>query len=221
MTKIIIPIKNLTLAKQRLSGVLTPSERSGLVLAMLEDLLATVSALDHSGALVVASNDAVFDIARKYGAQTVRETQAKGYNEAVILGLAEVSSERNAAILPGDIPLATSTEIAALIAPADKSAKTIRLVAARDQEGTNGLFLSAKGHIRPAFGPNSFAGYKYASQTCGIQPEILDAPGMALDIDTPADLHDLAMCTAAGATHEFLGKLRGSVTNQMIDRGAA
>ncbi|MCP5011926.1 MAG: 2-phospho-L-lactate guanylyltransferase, partial [Aestuariibacter sp.] len=45
MTNIIIPIKNLSFAKTRLASVLTSSMRSQLVLAMLEDLLRTVSKL--------------------------------------------------------------------------------------------------------------------------------------------------------------------------------
>jgi len=38
MTNIIVPIKDLSQAKQRLSGVLTKEHCEGLVLAMLEDL---------------------------------------------------------------------------------------------------------------------------------------------------------------------------------------
>ncbi|MCP4319625.1 MAG: 2-phospho-L-lactate guanylyltransferase [Hyphomicrobiales bacterium] len=221
MTEIIIPIKSLTLAKQRLAPVLTPSERVGLVLAMLEDLLATVVRIDHGKLWVVASDDTVFDIARKYNARPVCEQQAKGYNEAVMLGLAEVSANSNVTVLPGDIPLATGPEIAALTAPAAADKRHIRLAAARDLQGTNGLFLSQRDVIRPAFGPDSFSGYKYASHACGLRPQILEAPGLALDIDTSSDLHDLAMQTTCGATHEFLGQLRGSVTSQLIDRGAA
>lgn len=221
MTEIIIPIKSLALAKQRLAPILTPSERVGLVLAMLEDLLVTVSRLDPGKIRVVASDDAVFDIARRYDAHLVREPLARGYNQAVQLGLAEIPASSNVAVLPGDIPLATGREVATLIAAAPRGEPCIRLSAARDQQGTNGLFLSASDLIRPAFGPNSFAGYKYASHASGIRPQILETSGLALDIDTPADLHDLAMQTTSGATHEFLGQLQGSLTSQLIDRGAA
>ncbi len=221
MTEIIIPIKSLKLAKQRLTPVLTPSERTALVLAMLEDLLTTVSLLDHGKVWIVASDDAVFDVARKHGACPVREPEATGYNEAVLLGLAATRTQSNVAVLPGDIPLATASEIAALIAPAPSDKPHIRLAAARDLQGTNGLFMSKKGLVRPAFGANSFSLYKQASQKAGVHPQILEAPGLALDIDTSADLHDLALHVRGGATHGFFNKSRGSFCGHPIERGAA
>lgn len=221
MTEVIIPIKRLALAKQRLANVLAPAERAGLVLAMLEDVLATLSGLDHQRILVVGSDDAVFDIARKYRAQPVPEAQAQGYNRAVMLGLSVVADHRNAAVLPGDIPLATAAEIASLTEPSDRKPKTVRLAPARDLRGTNGLFLSDKHVLRPAFGPNSFAGYKRMSCLSGVRPNLIEMPGLALDIDTPADLRDLAMRAARGAAHDFMARISGSISHQTLNRGAA
>ncbi|MDA4848765.1 2-phospho-L-lactate guanylyltransferase [Hoeflea poritis] len=221
MTEIIIPIKSLTFAKQRLASILTPSERAALVLAMLEDLLATISLLDHGKIWIVASDDAVFDIARKHDACPVCEPKATGYNEAVLLGLEASQARRDVAVLPGDIPLARVSEIAALIAPTSSDKPHIRLAAARDLQGTNGLFLSRKDLVRPAFGANSFSRYRRASQKAGVQPQILEAPGMALDIDIPADLHDLAIRSVGCSIHAFFGMPRGSVSSHLIERGAA
>lgn len=221
MTDIIIPIKSLALAKQRLTTVLTPCERAGLVLAMLEDLLETLAGVDHGSVLVVASDDAIFDIARKFEARPVRERQPDGYNEAVALGLAEVPTGRNVAVLPGDIPLATASELSALIAETNKKEQHVRLAPAHDRQGTNGLFQSAKGLIKQAFGHGSFANHIHASHACGLRPEIIEAPELGLDIDTPADLSTFAMRSTAGATHRFLDQMRGTVTNSVFDRGAA
>lgn len=221
MTDIIIPIKSLALAKHRLTAVLTPCERAGLVLAMLEDLLDTIAGLDHGSVLVVASDDAVFDIARKFGARPVKENQPIGYNEAVALGFAKVPAGRDVAVLPGDIPLASACELSALITGTKKGERHLRLVPAHDRQGTNGLFQSTKGLIKQAFGPNSFANHIYASHECGVRPEIIEAPGLGLDIDTPADLNTFAMRSTAGASHRFLGQMRGTVANSVFDRGAA
>ena len=221
MTDIIIPIKSLDLAKQRLAAVLTPCERKGLVLAMLEDLLETLACLEHGSVLVVASDEAVFDTARRFGARPVREFQANGYNEAITLGLAEVPEDKNVVVLPGDIPLASASDLAALIAESDGGEQHVRLAPTHDLQGTNGLFQSTKGLIKQAFGPNSFANHIYASHEHGIRPEIIEAPGLGLDIDTPADLNRFATRSTAGAAHRFLGQMRGAVTNDIFDRGAA
>jgi 2-phospho-L-lactate guanylyltransferase len=221
MTDIIIPIKDLSCAKQRLAGILSPSERAGLVLAMLEDLLATVTELDNGRVWLVAHDDAVFDIGRKFAALPIRENRPRGYNPAVKLGLSAVAANSNVAVLPGDLPLAMTAEIAELIKPANHMGPTIRLAAARDYDGTNGLFLSAKDLMRPAYGPQSFAGYKNTSRALGIEPTLLDAPGLSHDIDTVADFRDLLASATSGATYHFLQGMRGSAGNQTLQRGAA
>ncbi|MCP4071226.1 MAG: 2-phospho-L-lactate guanylyltransferase [Hyphomicrobiales bacterium] len=204
MTDIIIPIKNLSFAKMRLAGILTPSMRGELVLAMLEDLLGVASKLEPNQIWVVASNDAVFDVARKFGALPIREIRARGYNAAVNLGIAMLPENTNVAILPGDIPLARGDEIATLIAPANQQVPTIRLAPAHDRKGTNGLFLSGKCLISSGFGVDSFSRYMSASRSIGVEPEVLDTPFLAHDIDTPDDLYDFASLCTDGTTGEFL-----------------
>jgi 2-phospho-L-lactate guanylyltransferase len=204
VTDIIIPIKRLSRAKQRLAAVLDAPARAGLVLAMLQDLLTVVAELDRGRLWLVASDDVVFDIARKFDAVPIRETRTKGYNAAVSTGLAAVWENVNVAVLPGDIPLAEASELAVLIAPADSVKPTIRLAASRDRLGTNGLFLSAGNLIQPGFGPGSFARYRATARAVGTEPVILDLPGLAHDIDTPADLNDFAQSATGGNTHRFL-----------------
>jgi len=71
MTDVVIPIKNLSQAKSRLGGILSQPERAELVLAMLTDLLNTVTKLDQGRIWVVAIDDEVFDIARQFDARLV------------------------------------------------------------------------------------------------------------------------------------------------------
>ncbi|MCP4047381.1 MAG: 2-phospho-L-lactate guanylyltransferase [Gammaproteobacteria bacterium] len=221
MTNIIIPIKNLSFAKTRLASVLTSSMRSQLVLAMLEDLLRTVSKLEHERIWVVASNDAVFDIARNFGALPIRENCARGYNSAVTLGFAVLSENDNVAVLPGDVPLARGDEIASLIAPPNQDRPTIRLAPAHDRQGTNGMFLSRKNLISPGFGFNSFNRYVNAIRGIGIEPEVLDTPCLAHDIDTPRDLSEFASLCADGTTGEFLRTADIPVFDLMPKEGMA
>ena len=47
----LLPLKRFSAAKQRLAGVLSPSERRGLVLAMASDVLDTLTALSRAARL--------------------------------------------------------------------------------------------------------------------------------------------------------------------------
>ena len=220
MTEIIVPIKDLSQAKQRLSGVLSPLSRAGLVMAMLQDLLSAASAVDGCRIWLIASDDVILDIGRSFGAHVIREPISRGYNEAVAHALATMSAEAPVAVLPGDLPLATSSEIAALTAPLDKT-PTIRIASARDGCGTNGLFLSQPRLLSPAFGTGSFSRHTRASRAIGVQPEHVRAPGLAFDIDTPADLVDFVEASTGGATGRFLSGLADSNNYRILERGAA
>ncbi len=221
MTEIIVPIKNLARAKQRLAGILTPDERAGLVLAMLQDLLTVIAGLDSGRIRVVSNDDDVFDVARRYDSRIVREEHPAGYNAAVALGLAEVPQTRNVAVLPGDVPLATEAEIAALIAPVAFGRPEVRLVADRNLRGTNGLFLSSADLLQPAFGPDSFAEYRQSASQTGSGLEIVSAPGLAHDVDLPVDLDDLAAAERHNATHAFLHGIGRAADLRVLERGAA
>ncbi len=221
MTDIVIPIKPLAEAKQRLAGFLGPALRAMLVLAMLEDLLAALAGLENDRLLLVASDDEVFDLGMTYGAEPLRERHAQGYNEAVAAAFETLGVGSAIAVLPGDLPLAAPAEIAMLIAPVATDARSVRLAPARDGRGTNGLFLSAPGLIRPSFGPESFARYQQTARVVGIAPEVLRAPTLAHDIDTLDDLQDFARIAASGTTRDFLGKHGICLNATSNDRGAA
>jgi 2-phospho-L-lactate guanylyltransferase len=184
---------------------------------MLRDLLNTVAELDCGRILVVASDEAVFEVAHQYGAISVCENEVTGYNPAVLKGFDEIPDVNNVAVLPGDIPLASVSEIAALVAPMDQNHRTIRLATARDFIGTNGLFLSSKNLISPCFGVDSFANYHEAARAIEIEPSTVQANGMAHDIDTPIDLRDFARIATAGATLNFLNTLDIPIENIVFE----
>ena len=78
---VILPLKEMAVAKQRLAGVLTPPERQRLFGAMVHDTLAAVSAHPNmSGTLLVSNDSAGAALSRAYGAECVSERalQARG-----------------------------------------------------------------------------------------------------------------------------------------------
>ena len=66
------------------------------------------------------------------------------------------------------------------------------IVADRHGTGTNALVLSPPDAIEPAFGPDSFARHVAAAEAAQVPHRVEEVPGLALDVDTPGDLAELA-----------------------------
>lgn len=221
MTDIVIPIKHLSGAKGRLASRLGPKMRAGLVLAMLEDLLTTITRIGKGRIWIVTGDRSVVEVARRFNVSWIPEARAQGYNAAAILGIASLPEGADVAIIPGDIPLASHDEIARLTEQPDPTRKTIRLVPSRDRQGTNGLFMSGNARIKPGFGLGSFAGHCRTARAMQIEPTIIDAPGMAHDIDTPADVLDFSALGGSGMTSRYLYRMQLAGDSSQYDRGAA
>ena len=220
MTHIIIPIKDLSQAKQRLAGVLSKEHREDLVLAMLEDLLITLSTLPSCTVWVLASNTKVFQVAEKYGVKIINEHESQGYNQAVEFGFKHFPGE-SVAVIPGDVPLASAAEILQLIKPTHNREELVRLAPDREKRGTNGLFLSRGNLMEPSFGSHSYTRYLGTAKDKGISVEKVFSTGLALDIDTPADLEQLVRQTQEGETNKFLKQLGHHFGSQFLNQGAA
>ena len=130
----VIPIKDLTNAKQRLAEALDPSERRRLFRCMFEDVLATVSRVRRlAGVMVVTRDSAAAEIAKARRARVLREDHNRGQSAAVGHAAAVLAGEGVASMLtlPGDVPLVTEEEIAAIL-DAHGAAPALSIVPARD-----------------------------------------------------------------------------------------
>ena len=202
----VVPVKGFDAPKQRLSAVLSSDERAGLTRAMLSDLLATLQGVNGlAGVLVISGDERVLGLAAKAGVTTLRETLPSDYNAAVAQAARHLADGAAAGMLhlPGDVPFASAVEVESVLA-AHGSAPAVTLVPARDGDGTNCLALSPPELLTPAFGPGSCDRHADLARAAGIEPVILDLPGIGLDIDTPGDL--VLCCERAGAeeTTRFL-----------------
>jgi 2-phospho-L-lactate guanylyltransferase len=57
--------------------------------------------------------------------------------------------------------------------------------------GTNALFLRLHADFGYCFGEDSLAAHLRAATQRGMSAQVLELPGLALDVDTPADLFTL------------------------------
>jgi 2-phospho-L-lactate guanylyltransferase len=190
----VVPVKDTAAAKQRLASAVPPHLRQGLALAMLEDVLAALAeARGLAGRILVTTDPAATALAGRYGAACWADGAAAGHTGAVTAAARRLASEGRGGMLtlPGDIPLVTAAEIERLLS-AHRPEPSFTIAPAHDQKGSNAILMSPPDAVPLRFGDDSFFPHLAAAEACGIAPVILHLPGIALDIDNPADLAHFA-----------------------------
>jgi 2-phospho-L-lactate/phosphoenolpyruvate guanylyltransferase len=204
----IVPVKSLEQAKQRLAGVLHLEARRRLMLVMLEDVLATLRRVERLAPVLVVTPDAdVAELAANAGASVLRESSSQGHSAAAIAGFAYARSQGavRALTLPADAPLVSAAELRSLIErDAEASDRLLTLVPSHDGDGTNGFLVSPPDLMQPSFGSGSFARHLAHAAARNIECKVQDLPGLALDIDEPADLTRLVALKRGDRRYGFL-----------------
>ena len=206
----LIPAKGFTNAKQRLSPLLDARERGVLAEAMLRDVLGqVVGARGLEGVFVVTGDERVQEIASSLGSKVIRERNERGETEAVTFALAEMKRRRIQSVLvvPGDIPLARSSDIELLleqISRHDGASPFAFLTPSHDRLGTNALLLSPPDVIKLRFGYDSFTYHLGEVAARGLPLRVLANERIALDIDEPKDLESFMSVARGGESYERL-----------------
>ena len=204
-TAAIVTAKRFTAAKQRMSGAVPEEKRLALVEAMLGDVLEAVTgARQLAFTLVVTGEDAAETLAIGHGAEVIHDPADAGHVGAAELGVArarELGAD-SVLLLPGDCPLLEPREIDRLVTGLPDPFVTV--VPDRHGTGTNALVLRPPDAIRPAFGEGSCERHLELASQAGVPHVTEPVDGLALDLDTPADIVALTtrieMARARGAS---------------------
>jgi len=186
---ILIPVKNLAVAKQRLAPALEPEERTALATAMLKDVLEAVASWPRRPQVAVVTGDAeARSLARLCGFELLDDVEEAGESAAVehATRTLEAQGAENLLVIPGDIPLVTAGELEAIYAAAPPVGAV--LVPSRDGCGTNAALRAPASLFPLRFGNDSFVPHRAAASATGAPLVVLTLPGIALDVDTPQDL---------------------------------
>jgi 2-phospho-L-lactate guanylyltransferase len=189
---ILVPIKNLADAKQRLSPILSPEERFALAQAMCEDVLEALANWQSRPAVAVVTTDSLArDLAARFHFEVITDDNC-GETSAIEMATA-VCRERGAEstlVVPADIPMIDSSELQKIADSAPKSGAV--LVPDAAGRGTNAAWRSPGDLFPLRFGNDSFQPHLAAAKATGLTCVVLKLPGIARDVDRPEDLHELA-----------------------------
>jgi 2-phospho-L-lactate guanylyltransferase len=173
-----IPVKGFGMAKVRLAGVLDAAARSALgrrVAARTVDVARAV--VGDDSVLVVTGDADVVAWAEAIGVSVIDEDP--GGLDGAAAAVVAAAGGRPWAVVHADLPLLTRSELGAALAVADASGAAI----APSSDGGTSL-IAATGSFRFAYGEGSFQRHLRALPGAGV----LVRRGLALDLDTPADL---------------------------------
>ena len=184
----VVPLKNIRQAKQRLAPLLTPDERSQLMLAMISDVLTALTRTPGlAGILLVSRAPEAAELAQQYGCELYAEAAGADLSESVQAAGGYLTANRDASgtiIVPGDVPLITPSDVTSILA----EHRRITLVPDSEGDGTNCIVSSPPNLIRYRFDGHSFNPHTQAAYGIGITPHIVRNEAFAIDVDMPRDL---------------------------------
>ena len=191
---ILVPVKNLSGAKQRLAAVLDQPSRTKLAQAMLHDVLTTLHGWKSRPQVAVVTGDPyAVKLATEYDFEIIADPDNPGETGAIEMAT-RVCVDRgvdSTLIIPADIPLIQAWELEEILKNAPAAGSV--LVPAADGRGTNAAFRRPADLFPLRFGNDSFKPHYAAAQATGKRCVVLNLPGIAVDVDNPEDLEQLLL----------------------------
>jgi 2-phospho-L-lactate/phosphoenolpyruvate guanylyltransferase len=209
MRALLLPIKDLRQAKQRLAPFLNPEERFGLAQAMLADTIRAVRGVRQADKIFVVTNYApAMQAAKENGWELLREEQQISESVSVDAASRHCAACGVTALLrlPLDVPLLQTSDIDELLA-LECTAPALLIVPSRDGTGTNAILRTPSTLFPSHFGSGSFAKHCAEAQHANAQIFVRRNPRLEMDVDDEADLRALAQ-----------EDLRGTETGDWLQR---
>ena len=221
MRYILIPVKDLSRAKQRLAALMTQEERTRLAWVMLEGTFAAAARVRSADRIaVVTLYRPVIDLAQRYGMEVISEAEQVSESVSVDFGSREARRRGASAVLrlPIDLPLIATEDIEAILSH-DGPSPSVVIVPSRDGTGTNAILRRPADLFPSHFGPGSLAKHLQEAQQAQARCEVIHLPRIALDIDDPSDVAALMEQGRAAPVYELLAEMKISerLTTVMSD----
>ena len=202
----VVPVKLLARTKQRLMPFLSCDEREALACAMLDDVLSALTEAPSLAGVVVVTGDArAAAMAREAGASVLPDADNAGTTAAVTEAARYLVATgcEGMLVVPADVPLITPADIETIV-EVHRAARSVTLVPASIDGGTNALACSPPDAIPFCFGDDSFRRHREAARACGIEPQTLELERVGHDIDRPDDLAAFLLRASATKSHDYL-----------------
>ncbi len=186
---LLIPVKNLSNAKQRLGTALDQAHRSQLAEAMLRDVLLAASGVrSRVDVALVTGDQGAKELAAEFEFLVIEDICNESETAAIDMATSwsEAHGYDTTIVIPGDIPLIRSEELHCVLDAAPEEGMVI--VPAYDRRGSNCILRRPASIIPLRFGNDSFLPHCEAMRKIGKPLVIMESDGIGLDIDNPHEL---------------------------------
>jgi 2-phospho-L-lactate/phosphoenolpyruvate guanylyltransferase len=202
---ILVPVKNLAHAKQRLAAVLDQTARTELAKTMLLDVLGTLADWNRCPEVAVVTSDPfAFKLARQFQFQIIPDDANRSETDAIEMATAHCQARGvdSTLVIPGDIPLIQVSELEKILDAAPEQGSV--LVPATDGRGTNAAWRRPAGLFPLRFGNDSFKPHLASARATGKPCIVISLGGIALDVDSPSDLQRLIESSGETRTQQLV-----------------
>jgi 2-phospho-L-lactate guanylyltransferase len=202
---ILIPVKNLATAKQRLARLFDQTTRTELAKAMLHDVLEIIGTWAERPEVSLVTNDPfALSLADHFGFEVIPDHENRGETHAIEMATrhCEARGVESTLVIPGDIPLVQVWELEEIMSAAPHEGSV--LVPAADGRGSNAVYRRPAALFPLRFGTDSFKPHLSAAHASGKSCVVLSLPGIALDVDNPADLQQLAAAPGESRSRQLV-----------------
>jgi 2-phospho-L-lactate guanylyltransferase len=210
MRALLLPVKDLRNAKQRLAGILSSEERFALAHAMLADTVRAMRGARRADKIfVVTTYEPAMQAARENGWEILAEERQISESVSVDDASSRIESLGFSAVLriPLDLPLMQSHDIDELLA-VECSAPGVVIVPSRDGTGTNAILRTPPTLFPSQFGSGSFAKHCAEADAAHAQIHHRRNAHLEMDVDDESDLRALLQ-------HDLTGTHTGAFLNEL------
>ncbi len=197
---VIVPVKGIKESKTRLSPFLTREKREALVNALLQDVLASITAADiFTSILVISPDDNVLYEVHPDRVGFIKQTST-GLNAAVqqATNFAGKLQAESLTIVLADIPLAEPRDFIEFFKLGGNHRRVV--LAPSFKGGTNVMMLNPSDAIPPGYGRWSYAKHLRQAQKRKLDVYSMSNSRLSFDVDTPKDLTELRRLDPSGIT---------------------
>lgn len=209
MKFILIPVKDLSRANERLGSVLSKKQRTELAYVMLEDVFSAVrnSKLADNKVIVTVDRKAE-KMALQKGFDVIREESQLGESSSVDLAIqvCRKMGAKSVLVIPGDAPLITGEDID-FVLEKEKKGKSVILVPSEDELGTNAILRKPPDSIPSMFGNDSFRKHREEAERRYVPCDIYRNFNISIDIDEPEDIDTFSLYGSHTKTYRKLLEL--------------
>jgi 2-phospho-L-lactate/phosphoenolpyruvate guanylyltransferase len=185
-TIVIIPVKDLSHTKSRLSRVLTLDQRQALTFCILSRTIQIAKCAGHiDSVLIITPDEDVLAFVKTLGVQGMKE-KTKGLNQA-LLGATYWAIDHDfetVLVLPADIPFVSRKDIESIMMMARREERMVVIAPDTDKIGTNALLVKPPGILKYSFGVNSFQRHRQQALAQNLKVKVYSSVTVAFDLDT-------------------------------------